>query len=48
MAEMKKDAVTNPDLNEEEQVDEESYTDMFGQWARDKLKTGKMKMKQVE
>lgn len=47
MAVEKKDTVTNPDMNEE-QVDEESYTDMFGQWARDKLRTGKVKMKQVE
>lgn len=48
MAEEKRDVVTNPELNEEEQVDEESYTDMFGQWARDKLKTGRAKIKQVE
>ena len=48
MAEEKKDAVTNPELEDEEKVDDESYTDMFGQWARDKLKTGRIKMKQVE
>jgi hypothetical protein len=47
MAGEKKDVVTNPDMAEEE-LDDESYTDMFGQWARDKLKTGRTKMKQVE
>lgn len=47
MASEKKDMVTNPDMAEEE-LDDESYTDMFGQWARDKLKTGRTKMKQVE
>ena len=48
MAEVAKDKITNPEMDEEEQVDDESYTDMFGQWARDKLKTGRTKMKQVE
>lgn len=47
MADAKKENVTNPNLNDEN-IDDESYTDMFGQWARDKLKTGKTKMKQVE
>jgi hypothetical protein len=47
MAEEKKDNVTSPEMAEEV-VDDESYTDMFGQWARDKLRTGRSKMKQVE
>jgi hypothetical protein len=47
MVEEKKDVVTNPEMNEEE-LDDESYTDMFGKWARDKLRTGRSKMKQVE
>lgn len=47
MAEEKKDMVTSPDLAGEN-IDDESYTDMFGQWARDKLRTGRAKIKQVE
>lgn len=47
MAEEKKDFVTNPELDEKE-LDDESYTDIFGKWARDKLRTGRSKMKQVE
>lgn len=49
MADEKKEQVTNPEIREdEEEVDNESYTDMFGKWARDKLTTGKSKIKDVE
>lgn len=46
MVDAKKDTVTNPELQKEEE--NESYTDMFGTWVRDRLKTGKAKMKDVE
>lgn len=34
--------------NKEEEEKDESYTDLFGKWARDKLRTSKRKIKDIE